>query len=110
MIQLSAEQGAAVQHEGHAIVTACPGSGKTRVLTYRVIRGLEELPSRQHRVAALTYTNRAADEIMARLDQSSVVQSQLWAGTIHSFALEWILRPYSPYLDRTKRGFSVADE
>lgn len=110
MIRLSLEQQEAVDCEGHALVTACPGSGKTRVLTCRLIKGLEDVPSRKHRVVALTYTNRAADEVKARLDQDDVPQSQLWVGTIHSFALEWILRPYAPYLDRTRKGFSIADE
>ena len=110
MIRLSSEQRNAVDHKGHALVTACPGSGKTRVLTCRLIKGLEEIKSTKHRVVALTYTNRAADEVKARLDQTTVLQNQLWAGTIHSFALEWILRPYAPYLERIRRGFSVADE
>jgi superfamily I DNA/RNA helicase len=34
----------------------------------------------------------------------------LWAGTIHAFALEWILRPYAGYIDRIKNGFTVADD
>ncbi len=110
MIYLSTEQQASVNCEGHALVTACPGSGKTRVLACRLIRGLGEIPSRQHRVVALTFTNRAADEVKSRLDQADVPQTQLWAGTIHSFALEWILRPYAPYIERIRKGFSVADE
>ena len=110
VIYLSTEQQASVNCEGHALVTACPGSGKTRVLTCRLIRGLGEIPSRQHRVVALTFTNRAADEVKSRLDQADVPQTQLWAGTIHSFALEWILRPYAPYIERIRKGFSVADE
>ena len=92
------------------MVTACPGSGKTRVLTARVIRGVDDLASKRVRVAALTFTNRAADEIRSRLDQQGVPTDHLWAGTIHSFALEWILRPYAPYAETVRRGFSVADE
>ena len=110
MINLSTEQQDSVNCEGHALVTACPGSGKTRVLTCRLIRGLVEIPSPQHRVVALTFTNRAADEVKSRLDQADVPQTQLWAGTIHSFALEWILRPYAPYIERIRKGFTVADE
>lgn len=110
MIRLSSEQREAVDFPGHALVTACPGSGKTRVLTCRLIKGLEEIQSSKRRVVALTFTNRAADEVKARLDQTDVVQNQLWAGTIHSFALEWILRPYAPYLERIRKRFSIADE
>jgi len=110
MIRLNSEQQKAVDSDGNVVVTACPGSGKTRVLTARVIRGLGELESNRHRVVALTFTNRAADEIQVRLDQENVPADCLWAGTIHSFALEWVLRPYAPYCEQTRFGFTVADE
>jgi len=110
MILLSGQQQAAVLHQGHAVVTACPGSGKTRVLMHRVIRGLAELTTSKHRVVAMTFTNRATDEIQSRLDKLGIEHDQLWAGTIHAFALEWILRPYAPYIPRLRGGFSVADE
>jgi DNA helicase-2/ATP-dependent DNA helicase PcrA len=101
---------AAIEYEGNVVVTACPGSGKTRVLTARVMRGLLELKSPKERVIALTFTNRAADEIRFRIDSENIDTDRLWAGTIHAFALEWILRPYAPYSEQTKLGFSVADE
>jgi len=110
MISLNPEQEDAVGAKGNAVVTACPGSGKTRVLAARVIRALGELRSRRQRVIALTFTNRAADEIEVRLDQEDVAVECLWAGTIHSFALEWIMRPYAPYCEELRRGFSIADE
>lgn len=109
-MELNREQGNAVTHEGDAVITACPGSGKTRVLTARVIRPVNELESERARVAALTFTNRAADEIRSRLDLEGVPTKCLWAGTIHSFALEWILRPYAAYVGTIRCGFSVADE
>jgi DNA helicase II / ATP-dependent DNA helicase PcrA len=110
MIQLNDEQQAAVSYDGNVVVTACPGSGKTRVLTARAIRGVRELKSPKERVVALTFTNRAADEIESRLNEENVPTERLWAGTIHAFALEWVLRPYAPYLEETRLGFTVADE
>ena len=110
MISLNEQQRAAVNQDGHVMITACPGSGKTRVLTCRIMRGLQELESSKERVVALTFTNRATDEIQTRLDQEDIAHGQLWSGTIHAFALEWILRPYAPYLPRIRRGFFVADE
>lgn len=110
MIRLNPEQETAVDCDGNVVITACPGSGKTRVLTARVIRGLSELESGRERVVALTFTNRAADEIQVRLDQENVATNCLWAGTIHGFALEWVLRPYAPYAEITRFGFTVADE
>jgi superfamily I DNA/RNA helicase len=109
-MELNREQRNAVECSGDVVVTACPGSGKTRVLTARVIRGVDELQSVRERVAALTYTNRAADEVRSRLDQEGVPTDRLWAGTIHAFALEWVLRPYAPYSETIQFGFTVADE
>lgn len=110
MISLSPEQQAVVDCDDNVVVTACPGSGKTRVLTARVIRGLSELNSRREHVIALTFTNRAADEIQVRLDKENIATNCLWAGTIHSFALEWVLRPYAPYSEVIRFGFTIADE
>ncbi len=110
MIRLNDEQQACVETHGNVVVTACPGSGKTRVLTARVLKGLSEMTTRRQRVVALTFTNRAADEIQSRLDEEEVSTENLWAGTIHSFALEWILRPYAPYGEELQHGFSVVDE
>lgn len=110
MIALNPEQENAVKTDGDIVVTACPGSGKTRVLTARLIRALGGLSSRRERVIALTFTNRAADEIEVRLDQENIETGCLWAGTIHSFALEWILRPYAPYCEELRKGFSIANE
>ncbi|MBU2516290.1 MAG: ATP-dependent helicase [Proteobacteria bacterium] len=109
-IKLNEQQAAAVDHPGNVLVTACPGSGKTRVLTHRIIKELSELESTKHRVIAVTFTNRAADEIKSRLDDPEICLDQLWAGTIHSFSLDWILRPYACYSKYLKKGFSVADE
>jgi DNA helicase II / ATP-dependent DNA helicase PcrA len=110
VIRLNVQQRLAVDQEGDVIVTACPGSGKTRVLAARVIRGLAELESPRGRVVALTFTNRATDEIKSRLDSLGIDHQRLWAGTIHSFALEWVLRPYAPYDERLRYGFQVADD
>ena len=109
-IKLNEQQADAVNHPGNVLVTACPGSGKTRVLTHRILKELSELESTKHRVIAVTFTNRAADEIKSRLDNPEISLEQLWAGTIHSFSLEWIVRPYSCYSAYLKNGFSVADE
>lgn len=108
--ELNERQKAAVERNGNVLVTACPGSGKTRVLTHRVQRELQELASTKHRVIALTFTNRAAEEIRSRIDCFETPMKQLWTGTIHAFALDWILRPYAGYAPGLKFGFSVADE
>jgi len=104
---LNADQAKAIEQPGSVFLTACPGSGKTRTLTYKIARELSLLTSDKQRVVAITYTHRAAEEIQERIEQLGVDISQLWIGTIHSFCLEWIIRPYAIYHHDLKKGFRV---
>lgn len=92
---LNPEQEAAVLAPGNIFLTACPGSGKTRTLTYKIAYELSRMTSDKQRIVAITYTNRAADEIRDRIESLGVDTQHLWIGTIHAFCLEWILRPYA---------------
>ncbi|MBN9146007.1 MULTISPECIES: UvrD-helicase domain-containing protein [unclassified Novosphingobium] len=104
---LNPAQEKAIEQSGSVFLAACPGSGKTRTLTYKIARLLSELESGKKRVLAITYTHRAADEIHERIEQLGVDTSQLWIGTIHAFCLEWILRPYAIYHPTLQHGFRV---
>jgi len=70
---------------------------------------LSRLTSNKKYVVAITYTNIAADEIKERIEVLGVETNNLWIGTIHSFCLDWILRPYSSYCNFTKYGFHIID-
>lgn len=107
---LNAQQIEAVKEDGNILLTACPGSGKTRTLTHKIAYELEKNADSKKVIIAVTFTNRAADEIQKRIRNFSMDNSNLWAGTIHSFCLEWIIRPYRCYLDELKNGFSISDE
>ncbi|MEO8642460.1 ATP-dependent helicase [Pseudomonas sp.] len=110
-MELSLEQTSAVLHGGNTYVSACPGSGKTRALTAKIEKGICEISSRTEKVLAVTFTNRAAEELRSRIESNhSYDHKKLWAGTIHSFALDWIIRPYAAYLDVTRNGYSIVDE
>ncbi len=106
---LTDEQIEAVTCPDNLLITACPGSGKTRVLTHKVAYELSKLENPKQYVVALTFTHRATDEIKERIDRINIDTRQLWAGTIHSFCLDWIIRPYSGFLDVLKNGFGIAD-
>lgn len=106
---LNAEQAEAVRFPGSLFLVACPGSGKTRTLTYKLAHELSQLSTAREFVAAITYTHRAADEIRERIEDLGVDTAQLWIGTIHSFCLEWILKPYGIYEAELAQGFRVID-
>lgn len=93
MSQLSIKQSAVVNAPlTTAIqVLASAGSGKTRVLTERVRYILAS--SKREGVIALTFTNKAADEMLSRLDDISDLQDRCWIATIHSVA-QRILEQY----------------
>jgi len=105
--ELNLEQENAILNPESVLLVACPGSGKTRTLTYKIAYELSKLNSNKEFVIAITYTNNAADEIKERIELLGVDISQLWIGTIHAFCLEWILRPYHLYSERLKYGFRV---
>lgn len=104
---LNDEQTAAINEPNNVFLVACPGSGKTRTLTYKIAVELSKLNNPKKWVVAITYTHRAADEIRERIELLGVDTAQLWIGTIHAFCLEWILKPYGLYHDKLKFGFRI---
>ena len=83
---------------GALLVLAGPGSGKTRVLTTRISRLLHESPDESFRIVALTFTNRAADEMRERIEQMTPeAEGRLFIGTFHAFSAD-ILRQHGQHL------------
>ncbi|HII2276841.1 TPA: UvrD-helicase domain-containing protein [Escherichia coli] len=105
--ELNEEQEDAINMPGSVLLIACPGSGKTRTLTYKIALELSKLSDDKKYVLAITYTHKAADEIKERIELLGVDTSQLWIGTIHSFCYEWLLKPYSIYHENIKDGFKI---
>lgn len=96
--QLNNIQRQAVTHvDGPLMVIAGPGSGKTRVLTFRIAYLIEQGISPDN-ILALTFTNKAAAEMRERIRKvTGDAANQLWAGTFHSIFAR-ILRREAPKL------------
>jgi DNA helicase-2/ATP-dependent DNA helicase PcrA len=87
-----AQREAVTHFEGPLLILAGPGSGKTRVVTHRVAWLLEQgIPG--HNILALTFTNKAAEEMGHRIEQLASNPS-VWVGTFHRFCAR-ILRKHA---------------
>ena len=106
--ELNPQQLAAVTAPpGPALVIAGAGSGKTRTLTYRVAYLLEQgIPA--DRILLLTFTNKAAGEMMRRVaDLLGQELRSLWGGTFHSIGAR-VLRSHAEILGY-RRDFTILD-
>ena len=99
---------AVVTTEGPLLVLAGAGSGKTRVLTYRIANIIERDLAAPWEILAITFTNKAAAEMRERLGQLVGGRSRgMWVSTFHSMCGR-ILRADAERLGFTK-GFTIYD-
>ncbi|MFZ0255425.1 MAG: DNA helicase II [Gammaproteobacteria bacterium] len=83
----SAQQKAVTAEPGHVLVVAGAGSGKTRVLVHRIAWLLETQRSAPHNIFAVTFTNKAAAEMRARIEAMlRYPVGNMWVGTFHGLA------------------------
>ena len=103
---LTEPQRQAVTHrEGPLLVLAGPGSGKTRVITHRIAYLIESgVPASQ--ILALTFTNKAADEMQRRVAELAPGK-RVWLSTFHRFG-SMLLRRYAEYVG-LQPNFTIYD-
>lgn len=92
------QRDAASHGEGPLLVLAGPGSGKTQVLTCRIAQLLENSRGKNFRILALTFTNKAADEMKERVSTfvpDFVDRANI--GTFHSFCGQ-VLRQHGVHM------------
>ena len=108
--QLTAQQLRAIEAPlGPALVIAGPGAGKTHCLVCRIQHLIERYDIPPRRILAVTFTNKAAEEIATRLHQArGPAAVEVTRGTLHSICLA-ILRDYAERCG-LRQGFGVADE
>lgn len=92
----------------NTIIIAAAGSGKTTELINQINKKVEELPNNKI-LAVITYTNAATNEIMDRLGGKSTIQSNIFIGTIHSFLIRYLIRPYGKILKLVSEELIIND-
>jgi len=111
VIPLNEPQAEAVAHvSGPLLVFAGAGSGKTRVITYRIANLVARERVAPWRILAVTFTNKAAGEMRHRLEREDMlgpVAKDLWVGTFHATCAK-LLRANAEAIDRTK-SFLIYD-
>ena len=106
---LNPQQQEAVLHtEGPLLILAGAGSGKTRVLTHRIAYIMEEKGVNPWNILAITFTNKAAQEMRERVDKIAGFGSEsVWVSTFHSACVRILRR----YIDRLgyDHNFAIYD-
>lgn len=107
--QLNRQQQEAVSYtDGPSVVLAGAGSGKTRVLVYKVLYLIEEKKVDPYSILMITFTNKAAGEMKERILKMTNFQHLGFVGTFHSFCAQ-ILRRHGEAIGLTPR-FNIYDE
>jgi DNA helicase-2/ATP-dependent DNA helicase PcrA len=104
----NAQQKAALHEEGSLLVIAGAGSGKTRVITARIINLLTQKKVSSSSIVALTFTNKAAQEMRERIMHAIGQRHEIpFIGTFHSYCVR-LLKQYGSMLEIP--SFSILDE
>ncbi len=107
---LNAAQRQAVETlDGPVLMLAGAGTGKTRALTARIAHLLNSSRARPNEILAVTFTNKAAREMKARVGQflGEAVEGLPWMGTFHSIGVK-LLRRHAELVG-LKQGFTILD-
>lgn len=97
---------AVVCTEGPVLVSAGAGSGKTRLLTYRIAYLITECNVPAHKILAITFTNKAANEMKERIEKIAPDGELVTVSTFHSFCAR-MLRAYASFIPNYKENFTI---
>ena len=97
---------AAICSDGPVMVSAGAGSGKTRLLTYRIAYLITECGVPAHKILAITFTNKAAGEMKDRISKVAPNGDLVTVCTFHSFCAR-MLRAYASFIPGYKENFTI---
>lgn len=104
----SRQREAAETINGNIVIIAGAGSGKTRTITYRIAHMVKECGIDPNSILALTFTNKAANEMKERIEKLVGEDTPVSATTFHSFAYKFLKK--FPNKIGYKKNFTIADD
>lgn len=104
----SEEQARAIHYQGDMVIMARPGSGKTSVLSCKIRNIVSELRPYQG-VIAISYTNKASDELERRCRANAFDVKSSFFGTIDKFCLNEIIYPFMRHIIPSNRELKAVD-
>lgn len=102
------EQKDIIEYEGNIVVTAKPGSGKTYTVVEKIAAVVPPLPNYKG-IIAISFTNKASDELKKRCRQRGVEPKQSFFGTIDKFYISQIIIPFASHLTYTTPEYEVVN-
>ena len=102
------EQNRIISHTGNIVVTAKPGSGKTYTIVEKIAQILPGLPSYKG-VIAISFTNKASDELKKRCKYRCYDTKQSFFGTIDKFYISQVIIPFASHVTGITTDFEIID-
>lgn len=100
------EQIAVLEYDDNIVVTAKPGSGKTFTVVEKIAKVIPSLPDYQG-VIAISFTNKASDELKKRCKLRGIESKQSFFGTIDKFYISQIIIPFASHLTNLMPEYEV---
>lgn len=97
MIKFTESQLEAIKYPSNLVITACPGSGKTTVISEKIRIELDSL-KRHQGIIAITFTRKASKELSVRCKRKGKDTKASFFGTIDAFCISEIILPFSKFI------------
>jgi len=93
--------------DGANLVTAGAGTGKTRLLTHRIAYLIDELNVDPYNILAITFTNKAANEMKTRVEKLVVGGDRVWISTFHSMCVRILRKDIDKISAKYDKNFTI---